>query len=120
VFSNHIAAPCIEKIVQKKRRRNDMSQDTSPASIAKPAVEFVVPPDVHEEQRRRVARIKRAIRRNTSGGVRELKLEMRGDELLLHGKCASFYCKQVAQTTAMRYLSGQTLLNDIQVDARPR
>ena len=98
-----------------------MSQDTSPASIAKPAVDFVVPPpDVQEEQRRRVARIKRAIRRTTSGGVRELKLEMRGDESLLHGKCASFYCKQVAQTTAMRYLSGQTLLNDIQVDARPR
>jgi hypothetical protein len=97
-----------------------MSQETSPASIAKPAVDFVVPPDSQDETRRRVARIKRAIRRSTRGGVRELNLELRGDELLLRGSCATFYCKQVAQTAAMRYLSGQTLLNEIQVDTRPR
>jgi hypothetical protein len=97
-----------------------MSHETSPASVTKPVVEFALPSELPEAQRRRVARIKRAIRRTTSGGVRELKLEIRGDELLLHGQCASFYCKQVAQTTAMRYLSGETLLNEIQVDARPR
>jgi hypothetical protein len=97
-----------------------MSHDTSPASVAKPIVEFALQAEMLEDERRRVARIKRAIRRTTSGGVRDLKLEIRGEELWLHGRCASFYCKQVAQTTAMRYLSGGTLMNGIEVDGRPR
>jgi hypothetical protein len=97
-----------------------MSRDTLPVSIAKPIVEFALQSEMPEEERRRVARIKRAIRRTTSGGVRDLKLEIRGAELWLHGRCASFYCKQVAQTTAMRYLSGGTLINEIEVDGRPR
>ena len=62
-----------------------------------------------------MARIKRAIRRNTSGGVQELAVEMQGDSLLLRGRCLSFYCKQVAQETAMSEFSGRPLINQIEV-----
>jgi hypothetical protein len=97
-----------------------MRQDTSQAAPAKPVVELAINSPLLEEQRRRLVRIKRAIRRKTSGGIRELKMELRGDELLLRGSCSTFYCKQIAQTAAMSYLSGETLINEIEVDARPR
>ena len=75
----------------------------------------------NEEQARLLARIKRAIRRKTSSGVQKLTVEMQADVVLLRGRCASFYCKQLAQQTAMSYLGdGAALQNEIEVISLPR
>jgi osmotically-inducible protein OsmY len=73
-----------------------------------------------EAQRRKLARIKRAIRRRTNGDVQELAVELRLGILLLRGRCPSFYCKQVAQQTAMHLVPGEEIINEIEVAIRPR
>ncbi len=74
-----------------------------------------------DDQKRLLARIKRAVRRNTSGGVQKLVVEMHLEGVRLSGRCSSFYCKQVAQQTAMSLLSEATqLLNEIEVTSLPR
>jgi osmotically-inducible protein OsmY len=94
-------------------------QNTSSAA-AKVVHNIVLPAKLHDDQRRRLARIKRAIRSQTGGGVHQLKVEASGEMLLLRGRCASFYCKQKAQHAAMDFLAGEMLINEIQVDAVPR
>lgn len=74
-----------------------------------------------EDQKRLLARIKRAIRRKTSSGVQKLVVELQVEGVRLSGRCTSFYCKQVAQQTAMSYLAeGAQLLNEIEVASLPR
>lgn len=60
-------------------------------------------------------RIKRTVRRETSGGVVELDVRIDAGEILLRGRCNSFYCKQLAQTAAMRLSGGATVVNEIEV-----
>ncbi|HJS06607.1 MAG TPA: BON domain-containing protein [Pirellulales bacterium] len=57
------------------------------------------------------SRIRRAVRRETRGGVSQLKVEIDSRGIRLRGKCGSFYCKQLAQQAAMR-LSGETSVNN--------
>jgi hypothetical protein len=97
-----------------------MIEDLLPATDTKSVVEVVLQTVAHHQQRRKMARVKRAIRRQTSGGVQELAVEMHGDSLLLRGRCLSFYCKQVAQETAMNEFSGRPLINQIEVAGLPR
>ncbi|HTQ38489.1 MAG TPA: hypothetical protein VMJ32_05650, partial [Pirellulales bacterium] len=73
-----------------------------------------------DEQRRRLVRIRRAIRRQTNGAIQGLQVEVSGETLVLRGRCANFYCKQKAQHAAMKYLTGETLVNEIAVDNVPR
>ena len=94
-------------------------QDTSP-TVADAVDNVVVSAKANDEQRRRIARIKRTIQRQTAGGVHQLKVEVTTDTVLLRGRCASFYCKQKAQHAAMNLLSGETLVNEIEVDVLPR
>jgi osmotically-inducible protein OsmY len=65
-------------------------------------------------------RIKRVIRRHTSGGIRELSVELQTGSVRLRGQCNSFYCKQMAQQAAMSFLPGETIVNEIEVAAVPR
>jgi osmotically-inducible protein OsmY len=62
------------------------------------------------------SRIRRAIRRETRGGVSQLKVEIDSRGIRLRGQCGSFYCKQLAQQAAMR-LSGEAPV-DNQVEVR--
>jgi osmotically-inducible protein OsmY len=94
-------------------------QDT-PTTVAETVDSMVVSAQAQDELRRRIARIKRTIRRQTAGGVYQLKIEVTSDTVLLRGRCASFYCKQKAQHAAMDHLAGETLVNEIQVDNVPR
>jgi len=64
------------------------------------------------------ARIRRAVRRETRGGVSQLKVEIDSRGIHLRGQCRSFYCKQLAQQAAMR-LSGEAAL-DNQIEVRER
>ena len=86
------------------------------SSIARP----VTPSDDAIEQRRRITRIKRVIRRQTSGGIRELAVDLEVGSVRLRGRCGSFYCKQMAQQAAMNFLPGETIVNEIEVAALPR
>ena len=65
-----------------------------------------------------IARIRRAIRRETRGGVSDLKVEIEPRSIRLRGRCRSFYCKQFAQQAAMR-LSGTTPLDNL-IEVRER
>jgi osmotically-inducible protein OsmY len=91
--------------------------------VSSPAVESadnLVLPTEQQNERRRLVRIKRKIRQQTSGGVQNLKIELADGTLTLRGSCNSFYCKQKAQHAAMDLLTGETLVNEIQVAAVPR
>jgi osmotically-inducible protein OsmY len=86
-------------------------------SQAYEADEATAPPTVVDVQAW-TARIRRAIRRETRGGVSDLKVEIEPRTIRLRGYCRSFYCKQLAQQAAMR-LSGETAL-DNQIEVRER
>ncbi len=62
------------------------------------------------------ARIKRSVRRHAGGGVRSLEVHVDHEAVRLHGACSSFYCKQLAQTAAMRLSGGVPVVNSIEVD----
>lgn len=62
-------------------------------------------------------RIKRTVRHETNGGVQDLDVRIDPAGIFLHGRCASFYCKQLAQTAAMRMSGGAAVINEIEVAA---
>lgn len=64
------------------------------------------------------ARIRRAVRRETRGGVSQLKVEIDSRGVHLLGRCRSFYCKQLAQQSAMRLAGDSPLDNQIEVRER--
>jgi hypothetical protein len=97
-----------------------MAEDILTNSAAKRIVEVAVTPGGDEEQRRRLIRIKRTIRRKSGGAISNLTVEVRGESLVIGGRCVSFYSKQVAQEACMSQLEGQLLVNEIEVAARPR
>lgn len=61
------------------------------------------------------ARIRRAVRRETRGGVSQLKVVVDPRGVHLGGRCRSFYCKQLAQQAAMRLSGDARLDNQIEV-----
>jgi hypothetical protein len=96
-----------------------MADQAADTSAIKPIVEVAISKELDEEHRRLV-RIKRAVRRKTGGGILQLTVEVEGESLVLRGRSASFYYKQIAQEACMKHLDGQVLVNEIQVDVRPR
>lgn len=79
-------------------------------------VKAEVPPPAVTDVQAWASRIRRAVRRETRGGVRQLKVEVDSRGIRLRGQCASFYCKQLAQQAAMR-LSGEARVdNEIAVN----
>ena len=61
--------------------------------------------------------VHRAILRLAPGRIRELRVDEKAGKLVLSGRCASFYCKQVAQHAAMDLAQGDRLIhNQIMVD----
>jgi hypothetical protein len=97
-----------------------MAENISGMAVSKPVVEVAVANEAVEAERRRLVRIKRAIRRKTSGGIAELAVDVQGESLVIRGRCASFYYKQIAQEACMSQVDGQMVVNEIQVDVRPR
>ncbi|HEV2969334.1 MAG TPA: BON domain-containing protein [Pirellulales bacterium] len=61
-------------------------------------------------------RIKRSVRRSSGGGVRSLDVQVDRESIRLGGRCASFYCKQLAQQAAMRLSGGVQVINGIEVE----
>jgi hypothetical protein len=59
--------------------------------------------------------IARVVRHRTGGKVQGLKVEVRRDGVRLQGRCATFYCKQLAQHAAMDLTPDSVLTNEIEV-----
>jgi len=72
-------------------------------------------PETVAEAERLAASIERAVQRETSGGVRNLCVEISRQGVLLKGRCRTYYCKQLAQTAAMGVSAGDRLTNRIEV-----
>jgi osmotically-inducible protein OsmY len=61
------------------------------------------------------ARIDLAIRRQTAGKIRNLKIEVTEECVVLSGACRTYYSKQLAQHAAMSVSGCPTLVNEIVV-----
>jgi len=58
-------------------------------------------------------RIQTAVRRSTCGGIRQLDVQVEGELVVLHGRCGTYYCKQLAQHAAMNLI--ESLMLDLAV-----
>jgi osmotically-inducible protein OsmY len=82
---------------------------------------LVTPPAVRSaerisaEQEKLALRVERHIRLQTNDKIRELRIEIHRTGVLLHGRCGTFYCKQVAQQAAMNLIGDRPLINQIEV-----
>lgn len=72
-------------------------------------------PETLAEAERLVASIERAVSRETCGGVRNLRVELSHEGILLTGRCSSYYTKQKAQHAAMGVSGSEELTNCIEV-----
>jgi len=72
-------------------------------------------PETVEEAERLAASIERAVSRETCGGVRNLRVEVSDQGILLTGRCTSYYTKQKAQHAAMGVSGTEELNNCIEV-----
>jgi osmotically-inducible protein OsmY len=64
------------------------------------------------------ASIERLVHRRTSGQIRDLRVEVSQESVRLQGRCATFYCKQLAQQAVMDTMDvngNSTLTNEIEV-----
>ncbi len=60
-------------------------------------------------------RIQRRIKSRTGERIRDLAVKVSGEQIELHGRCATFYTKQLAQHAAMGVLEHEILVNLITV-----
>lgn len=72
------------------------------------------PVPVVVEHRTLASRIRRTIRRQTSG-IAHLKVEVQSTVVRLAGRCSTFYSKQLAQAAVMRLAPGWLIDNQIEV-----
>ena len=72
-------------------------------------------PESLAEAEQLAARIERAVQQQTCGRIRDLRVEVNREGILLSGRCPTYYCKQLAQTAAMGLPGGSRLTNQIEV-----
>jgi hypothetical protein len=72
-------------------------------------------PETLEEAEELAASIERAVQQETGHGVRNLRVTVGDDSVILRGHCDSYYCKQLAQHIAMCLSHGERLVNGIEV-----
>ncbi len=61
------------------------------------------------------ASVERAVRRETGCGIRNLRVVVNRDGVLLKGWCSTYYCKQLAQHAAMGVSGQDHVTNSIEV-----
>lgn len=74
-------------------------------------------PETLAEAELLVASIERAVQEGTGRGVRNLRVELREEGVLLRGHCSSYYTKQLAQHAAMTVPGGDDVTNEIEVSS---
>ena len=72
-------------------------------------------PETLDEAEELAASIEKAVQRETGHAIRGLTVEVNRDGVLLKGRCATYYCKQLAQHAAMAMPGGDRLINSIEV-----
>jgi hypothetical protein len=72
-------------------------------------------PETLEEAEELAATIERAVQRETGRGVRNLRVEVNREGVLLQGRCTTYHCKQLAQHAAMGMPGGDCVRNLIEV-----
>ncbi len=97
-----------------------MTPETTTSPDARAAVKQATLPGCDrvfaERAVRKLASIRRAILRQTNGGIQDLEVDLQSSAVRLRGRCSSFYCKQVAQQSAMLLMvDGEQLVNAIEV-----
>lgn len=68
-----------------------------------------------ERQRHLAVAIRQRIETRLGGRVRDLAIRVRGNVIVLEGRCATFYTKQLAQHAALGILENEQLDNAIVV-----
>jgi osmotically-inducible protein OsmY len=72
-------------------------------------------PETLAEAEKLAASIEQAVWRETAGRVRNLRVQVDGEGVLLTGRCNTYYAKQQAQHAAMRVPCAGKLTNRIEV-----
>ncbi len=62
-----------------------------------------------------IPRLESLVRTRSFGRVRDLRLELSGEGLILHGRATSYYVKQLAQQAVLEAGSLSLLANEIEV-----
>ncbi|MGE0607923.1 MAG: BON domain-containing protein [Pirellulales bacterium] len=70
---------------------------------------------MNDDQEKLAARIERLVRRQTNDKVRELRVVVLSERIILSGRCGTFYSKQLAQHAAMTLADESPLVNQIDV-----
>ena len=83
-------------------------------------VETFLEAQVDDDEDALSRRITLRVLARTGRQIRNLRVEVEGDEVRLTGNCNSFYCKQLAQQAAMDVTRGLHLCNDLQVAGERR
>ena len=60
-------------------------------------------------------RVERTVRCRTGGRIRDLRVELRGDDVVLCGTTSTYYAKQLATHAALEEIAGAGLTNAIEV-----
>lgn len=89
------------------------STDTS--TSAKQSVSPAAKSPEPTESRALAVTIHRGILRLASGRIRDLKVEVLNETVVLQGRCGSYYCKQLAQHAAMELARDARVHNHIEV-----
>jgi osmotically-inducible protein OsmY len=93
---------------------DDLSRSAARAS---PPGDFALNPlpETLAEAEKLAASIERAVWHETLGGVRDLHVKVSHQEVVLSGRCRTYYTKQKAQHAAMAIRSTGQLTNQIEV-----
>ena len=67
------------------------------------------------ETEKLIIRIKRGVRHATGDRVRGLGVVINGNSVELIGRCATYHCKQLAQTAAKAIARDKTVRNHVEV-----
>ena len=97
-----------------KKRRNPMADRNHPRGRGLAPWEHPLPETVAEAEML-AARIERAVQQQTCGRIRDLRVEVSREGVLLSGRCPTYYCKQLAQTAAMEMPGNFRLTNELEV-----
>lgn len=68
-----------------------------------------------ESPRWQIEQIERVVASRTNGLVRNLQVEVSGDDIVLSGHASNYYTKQLATHAVLETAKGVSLTNDIEV-----